>query len=32
MDRVDETYTTRVHEVTPPHHRWTMLTNKDGES
>jgi catechol 2,3-dioxygenase-like lactoylglutathione lyase family enzyme len=31
MDRVDETYPTRVHEQTPPHHLWTLQTNRDGE-
>ena len=32
MDRVDETYVTRVHEQTPPHHLWTLQTNRDGEN
>lgn len=31
MDRVDETYPARVHEQTPPHHLWTLQTNRDGE-
>ena len=31
MDRVDDTYETRVHETTPPHHLWTLQTNRDGE-
>ena len=31
MDRVDDTYPTRVHETTPPHHLWTLQTNRDGE-
>jgi catechol 2,3-dioxygenase-like lactoylglutathione lyase family enzyme len=29
MDRVDESYGTRVHETTPPHHIWTLRTNRD---
>ncbi len=29
MDRVDANYGTRVHEVTPPHHIWTLRTNRD---
>lgn len=29
MDRVDDTYETRVHETTPPHHIWTLHTNRD---
>lgn len=29
MDRVDDTYETRVHETTPPHHIWTLRTNRD---
>ena len=32
MDRVDETYVTRVHEQTPPHHLWTLQTNRDGNN
>jgi len=32
MDRVDDTFETRVHETTPPHHLWTLRTNRDGES
>ena len=31
MDRVDDTYETRVHETTPPHHLWTLKTNRDGD-
>jgi hypothetical protein len=31
MDRVDDTYPTRVHATTPPHHLWTLQTNRDGE-
>lgn len=31
MDRVDDSYPTRVHEQTPPHHLWTLVTNRDGE-
>nr|WP_020572773.1 VOC family protein [Parafrankia discariae] len=29
MDRVDEAYGIRVHEVTPPHHLWTLQTNRE---
>ncbi|MGW2520243.1 VOC family protein [Streptomyces sp. NPDC001617] len=29
MDRVDESYGTRVHETTPPHHIWALRTNRD---
>ncbi|MFF2330028.1 MULTISPECIES: VOC family protein [unclassified Streptomyces] len=29
MDRVDDTYETRVHETTPPHHIWTLRTNRE---
>lgn len=29
MDRVDESYGTRVHEETPPHHIWVLETNRD---
>lgn len=29
MDRVDDTYETKVHETTPPHHIWTLRTNRD---
>lgn len=29
MDRVDESYGTRVHEVAPPHHIWTLRMNRD---
>ena len=32
MDRVDDTYRTRVHATTPPHHLWTLQTNRDGDS
>ncbi|WP_122619509.1 VOC family protein [Streptomyces sp. Tu 4128] len=28
MDRVDNTYETRVHETTPPHHIWALRTNR----
>jgi catechol 2,3-dioxygenase-like lactoylglutathione lyase family enzyme len=28
MDRVDDTYETRRHETTPPHHLWTVQTNR----
>ena len=31
MDRVDDTFVTRVHAETPPHHLWTLQTNRDGE-
>lgn len=31
MDRVDDSYPTRVHETTPPHHLWTLQTNRDGD-
>jgi catechol 2,3-dioxygenase-like lactoylglutathione lyase family enzyme len=29
MDRVDARRETRVHEVTPPHHIWTLRSNRD---
>ncbi|MER5398803.1 VOC family protein [Streptomyces sp. NPDC002599] len=29
MDRVDDSYETRVHPVTPPHHIWALRTNRD---
>ncbi|MFF8908484.1 VOC family protein [Streptomyces olivaceoviridis] len=29
MDRVDDTYETRVHPTTPPHHIWALRTNRD---
>ncbi|GGN66401.1 glyoxalase [Actinoplanes lobatus] len=29
MDRIDGSYGTRVHETTPPHHIWTLRTNRD---
>lgn len=29
MDRVDASYGTRVHETAPPHHIWTLRTNRD---
>ncbi|MFE5393359.1 VOC family protein [Streptomyces sp. NPDC056568] len=29
MDRVDDTYETRVHQQTPPHHIWALRTNRD---
>ena len=31
MDRVDDTFETRVHATTPPHHLWTLQSNRDGE-
>jgi len=31
MDRVDDSYETRTHETAPPHHLWTVRTNR-GES
>jgi catechol 2,3-dioxygenase-like lactoylglutathione lyase family enzyme len=30
MDRVDDSYGTRVHETAPPHHIWTLRTSRDG--
>ncbi|GAA2614670.1 VOC family protein [Paractinoplanes durhamensis] len=32
MDRVDDTYGTRVHDETPPHHIWTLRTNRESPS
>ncbi|MFD9429676.1 VOC family protein [Streptomyces sp. NPDC060002] len=32
MDRVDDTYETRVHESTPPHHIWALRTNRDQDA
>uniref|UniRef100_A0AAU3HTE5 VOC family protein n=1 Tax=Streptomyces sp. NBC_01393 TaxID=2903851 RepID=A0AAU3HTE5_9ACTN len=29
MDRVDDSYETRVHTATPPHHIWALRTNRD---
>jgi hypothetical protein len=29
MDRVDDSYETRVHETTPPHHIWALRTHRD---
>ena len=29
MDRVDDSYGTRVHETAPPHHIWTLRTSRD---
>ncbi|MEU6271111.1 VOC family protein [Streptomyces populi] len=29
MDRVDDSYETRVHTTTPPHHIWALRTNRD---
>ncbi|WP_371657327.1 VOC family protein [Streptomyces sp. NBC_00280] len=29
MDRVDDSYGTRVHEAAPPHHIWALRTNRD---
>jgi hypothetical protein len=31
MDRADAGYGTRVHETAPPHHIWTLRTNRDEE-
>jgi hypothetical protein len=31
MDRVDDSYGPRVHETTPPHHLWTLQSNRDNE-
>ncbi|BBH71114.1 glyoxalase [Actinoplanes sp. OR16] len=32
MDRIDDSYGTRVHETTPPHHIWTLRTNRENAS
>ncbi|MBD0844019.1 VOC family protein [Streptomyces sp. TRM68416] len=32
MDRVDDSYETRHHETTPPHHIWALRTNRDNEA
>ncbi|WAZ25476.1 VOC family protein [Streptomyces cinnabarinus] len=32
MDRVDDSYETRVHGTTPPHHIWALRTNRDNEA
>ncbi|MFG1664036.1 VOC family protein [Streptomyces sp. Y7] len=32
MDRVDDSYETRVHETAPPHHIWALRTNRDQEA
>ncbi|WP_320782798.1 VOC family protein [Streptomyces sp. CRN 30] len=32
MDRVDDTYGTRVHTTTPPHHIWALRTNRDQDA
>ncbi|MGW0191098.1 VOC family protein [Streptomyces sp. NPDC003362] len=32
MDRVDDTYETRVHATAPPHHIWALRTNRDQEA
>lgn len=32
MDRVDDTYETRVHETTPPHHIWALRTHRDQDA
>ncbi|WP_399892881.1 VOC family protein [Streptomyces sp. BBFR51] len=32
MDRVDNSYETRVHETTPPHHIWALRTNRDQDA
>jgi catechol 2,3-dioxygenase-like lactoylglutathione lyase family enzyme len=29
MDRVDDTYGTRYHDTTPPHHVWTLRMNRE---
>ena len=31
MDRADDSFETRVHETTPPHHIWTLQTNRDND-
>jgi catechol 2,3-dioxygenase-like lactoylglutathione lyase family enzyme len=31
MDRVDDSFETRVHAETPPHHLWTLRSNRDGD-
>ncbi len=31
MDRADHTYGTHVHETAPPHHIWTLRTNRDAQ-
>ncbi|MGW0654989.1 VOC family protein [Streptomyces umbrinus] len=32
MDRVDDSYETRVHKTTPPHHIWALRTNRDQDA
>jgi catechol 2,3-dioxygenase-like lactoylglutathione lyase family enzyme len=32
MDRIDGSYGTRVHETTPPHHIWTLRSNRETTS
>jgi catechol 2,3-dioxygenase-like lactoylglutathione lyase family enzyme len=32
MDRVDDTYGTRVHETAPPHHIWTLQSSRERQS
>jgi catechol 2,3-dioxygenase-like lactoylglutathione lyase family enzyme len=32
MDRVDDSYETRHHETTPPHHIWALRTNRDQDA
>jgi catechol 2,3-dioxygenase-like lactoylglutathione lyase family enzyme len=32
MDRIDDSYGTRVHETAPPHHIWTLRTNRESNS
>ncbi|MGW8063151.1 VOC family protein [Streptomyces ziwulingensis] len=32
MDRVDDSYETRVHRETPPHHIWALRTNRDQDA
>ncbi|GAB2863049.1 hypothetical protein GCM10022221_73650 [Actinocorallia aurea] len=31
MDRVDDSYETRVHETTPPHHIWALRSSREPE-
>lgn len=32
MDRADETYETKVHSETPPHHIWVLRSSRDNET
>jgi catechol 2,3-dioxygenase-like lactoylglutathione lyase family enzyme len=32
MDRADDSFETRVHETTPPHHIWTLQTNRAAQT